>query len=68
LYGKKGDHVRIQIQLSVSGEKVKQDVLVIAEQKLGELTDDEIENAIEVKIRTWVDQMVQVEWEVIEDE
>ena len=58
--------MRIQIQLSVSGDKVKEEVIEIAEHKLGELTDDEIENAIEIKIRTWVDQMVQVEWEVLE--
>ena len=58
--------MRIQIQLAVSGEMVKQDVLEIAEHKLGEMTDEEIESAIEMKIRTWVDRMVQVEWEVIE--
>ncbi|MBD0380687.1 hypothetical protein [Paenibacillus sedimenti] len=58
--------MRIQIQLSVAGDKVKEEVLEIAEHKLGELTDEEIENAIEIKIRTWVDQMVQVEWEVLE--
>ncbi|MFD0694931.1 hypothetical protein ACFQZT_12565 [Paenibacillus sp. GCM10027628] len=58
--------MRIQIQLSVSGDKVREEVIEIAEHKLGELTDDEIENAIEIKIRTWVDQMVQVEWEVLE--
>ncbi|MNI04743.1 hypothetical protein D3C73_576740 [compost metagenome] len=60
--------MRIQIQLSVGGQPAKQDVIIIQEQKLGELTDEEIESAIEIKIRTWVDQMVQVEWEVIEEE
>ncbi|WP_164484201.1 MULTISPECIES: hypothetical protein [unclassified Paenibacillus] len=58
--------MRIQIQLAVSGEMVKQDVLEIPEYKLGEMTDEEIESAIEIKIRTWVDRMVQVEWEVLE--
>ncbi|MBP1962061.1 hypothetical protein GQF04_05555 [Paenibacillus aceris] len=57
--------MRIRIQLAVAGEAVKQDVLEIAEHKLGEMTDEEIENAIEIKIRTWVDRMIQVEWEVI---
>jgi hypothetical protein len=60
--------MRIQIQLSVDGQSVKQDTLVIQEQKLGDLTDEEIERAIEIKIRSWVDRMVQVEWEVLEDE
>lgn len=66
LYLEKGEGLRIQIQLAVSGEMVKQDVLEIAEYKLGEMTDEEIESAIEIKIRTWVDRMVQVEWEVLE--
>ncbi|NOU64459.1 hypothetical protein GC096_10505 [Paenibacillus sp. LMG 31461] len=59
--------MRIQIQLAIDGETKKTDVLEIAEYKLGEMTDDEIEQAIEVKIRTWVDRMVQVEWEVIDE-
>ncbi|MEC0230947.1 MULTISPECIES: hypothetical protein [Paenibacillus] len=59
--------MRIQVQLAINGETVKQDVLEIAEQKLGEMTDEEIESAIEVNIRTWMDRMVQVEWEVIEE-
>ncbi|MFC5447987.1 hypothetical protein [Paenibacillus aestuarii] len=64
---KEGDGMRIQIQLSVGGDKVKDAILEIAEQKLGELSEEEIEQAIEIKIRTWVDRMVRVEWEVMED-
>ncbi|WP_235960102.1 hypothetical protein [Paenibacillus silvestris] len=60
--------LRISIQLAVAGDMVKQDVLEIAEHKLGEMTEEEIESAIEIKIRTWVDRMIQVEWEVIEEE
>ncbi|CAN7707859.1 MULTISPECIES: hypothetical protein [Paenibacillus] len=59
--------MRIQIQLAIDGETKKTEVLEIAEHKLGEMTDEEIEQAIEVKIRTWVDRMVQVEWEVIDE-
>jgi hypothetical protein len=60
--------MRIQIQLSVSGQPVKQDLIVIPEHKLGELTDEEIESAIEIQIRSWVDRMVQIEWEVLDEE
>lgn len=59
--------MRIQIQLAIDGETKKTEVLEIAEHKLGEMTDEEIEQAIEVKIRTWVDRMVRVEWEVIDE-
>jgi ribosomal protein L11 len=61
------NQVRIQIQLAIDGETKKKDVIEIAEYKLGDMTDEEIEQAIEIKIRTWLDQMVQVEWEVIEE-
>ncbi|TXK83480.1 hypothetical protein [Paenibacillus sp. N3.4] len=59
--------MRIGVQLAVAGDQVKQDVIEIAEHKLGEMTDEEIESAIEMKIRAWVDRMIQVEWEVIEE-
>lgn len=59
--------MRIQIQMSVSGQPVKQDVIEIKEYKLGELTDEEIEQAVEINIRSWVDRMVQIEWEVIDE-
>ncbi|MCD1260710.1 hypothetical protein B5M42_018065 [Paenibacillus athensensis] len=60
--------MRVHIQVSIGGEPVKTDTIVIEEQKLGELTDEEIESAIEINIRSWVDRHVQVEWEVEEDE
>ena len=59
--------LRIQIQLAVDGETKKTDVLEIAEHKLGDMTDEEIEQAIEVNIRTWLDRMIRVEWEVIDE-
>lgn len=60
--------MRIQIQLSLDGNPVKQEIMEIVEQKLGELTEDEIQSAIEVNIRTWLDRILQVEWEVLEDQ
>ncbi|UJF31217.1 hypothetical protein [Paenibacillus hexagrammi] len=59
--------MRVQVKLSVEGSAVKEEMLEIAEQKLGELTDEEIQQAIEINIRTWLDKMLQVEWEVIEE-
>jgi len=60
--------MRINIQVSIGGEPVKTDTIVIEEHKLGELTDEEIQNAIEINIRSWVDRHVQVEWEVEEED
>ncbi|MFE5324029.1 hypothetical protein ACFQ88_35665 [Paenibacillus sp. NPDC056579] len=58
--------MRIKVQLSVGGQQVKADELVIEETKLGELTDEEIEQAIEINIRSWADKMISIDWEVVE--
>lgn len=58
--------MRIKVQLSVDGQQVKADELVIEETKLGELTDEEIEQAIEINIRSWADKMISIDWEVVE--
>jgi hypothetical protein len=60
--------VRIHVALKVSDGHELNDVIVIEEHKLGELTDEEIESAIELRIRSWVDKAIAVEWEVEEEE
>ncbi|WP_426446247.1 hypothetical protein ACP26L_21580 [Paenibacillus sp. S-38] len=60
--------MRIQVQLSVAGQPVKREELVIEETKLGELTDEEIEQAIEINIRSWADRMIEIAWEVVDEE
>jgi hypothetical protein len=59
--------MQIQVKLSLEGNVIKQDTIVIEEQRLGDLSDEEIERAIEVRIRTWVDRLIQVEWEELEE-
>ncbi|MGG1600153.1 hypothetical protein [Paenibacillus naphthalenovorans] len=60
--------MRIKVQLSLGGQAVKEDELVIEESKLGELTDEEIEQAIEINIRSWADKMISINWEIVEDD
>jgi hypothetical protein len=60
--------MRIKVSLSFADQPVKEDILEIKEQKLGELSDEEIERAIEIKIRSWLDKHLQIEWEVIEED
>lgn len=58
--------MKIQIQLLVDNNVVKEDVLELEEQKVEHLNEDELEAAIEINIRDWIDKMVQVSWEVVE--
>ncbi len=58
--------MKINVALKVSDGHVLEDVIVIEEHKLGELTDEEIESVIELRIRSWVDEKISVEWEVEE--
>ncbi|MEK8127949.1 hypothetical protein WMW72_08560 [Paenibacillus filicis] len=60
--------MRIKVQLSVGGQVVKADVLTLAETKLGELTDEEIEQAIEINIRSWADRLISIEWEEVPED
>jgi hypothetical protein len=55
--------LNIKVTLKVEDKEVKQDSIEIAEHKLGELTDEEIQQAIEINVREWVNRVVSVEWE-----
>lgn len=59
--------MKIHVALKVSDGHTLRDTLIIEEHKLGELTDEEIEAAIERNIRTWVDRHIEVEWEAEEE-
>jgi hypothetical protein len=65
---KKVISMRFKVALAFGGQAVKEDILEIKEQKLGDLTDEEIERAIEINIRSWLDKHLQIELEVIEEE
>lgn len=45
--------MRIKVELSIGGQIAKVDELVLEENKLGELMDEEVEQAIEMNIRNW---------------
>ena len=59
--------MKIQIELRVDNQVVKEDVIELTEEKVEHLNEDELREAIEINIRSWVDRMVEVSWEV-EDE
>jgi hypothetical protein len=59
--------MRFKVALAFDNQSVKEEILEIKEQKLGELTDEEIERAIEINIRSWLDKHLQIEWEVLEE-
>lgn len=56
--------MKIKVNLSVSNELVKKDIIEIEDWKLEELTKEEIEGAIEIQIRNWADRMIQIAWEM----
>ncbi|SEB67195.1 hypothetical protein [Paenibacillus sp. GP183] len=60
--------MRFKVALAFDNQSVKEEILEIKEQKLGELSDEEIERAIEINIRSWLDKHLQIEWEVLEEE
>lgn len=59
--------MKIHVALVVSDGHRLEDHIEIEEFKLGGLTDDEIEAAIERRIRNWVDEAIAVQWEVLDE-
>lgn len=64
--GKGGVKLRIKVKLSAGATAEIEDVLVIDDGKIAELSEEELEAAIEIVIRDWADRMVRIEWEVEE--
>lgn len=58
--------MKVDVKLMIADGHTVNEVIEIEEFRLGELTDEEIETAIEIRIRSWVDQQVSVVWEVQE--
>lgn len=59
--------MKVHVTLHVSDGHQLRDVIEIEEPKLGELSDEDIEAAIEILIRSWVDKTISVEWETEDD-
>jgi hypothetical protein len=57
----------VKVSLLLSDGHKLEDSITIEEFKLGELDDNDIEAAIEMRIRSWVDRHLAVSWEVQED-
>lgn len=56
--------MKIKINLSVDGERVKEDEVEIEDIKLEELTQEEVEAAAEAVVRSWADRKLSIVWEV----
>jgi hypothetical protein len=59
--------MKIKVSLSVGDDVVKDDVIDIHDWKLEELTQEEIEESIEIQIRSWADRQIKIAWEVNND-
>jgi transcription initiation factor IIE alpha subunit len=58
--------VKVDVTLMIADGHSVHEVIEIEEFRLGELTDEEIESVIEIRIRSWIDQQISVAWEVQE--
>ncbi len=58
--------MKIKVSLSVGGQIVKYDDIEINNFKLEELSQEEIEESIEIQIRSWADRNIHITWEIEE--
>ncbi|HEX7057807.1 MAG TPA: hypothetical protein VF260_11535 [Bacilli bacterium] len=59
--------MNIHLNVSIGDEKVKEAVIHIENHKLEALSDDEIQQAVEIKIREWVNSQISIAWETSDD-
>ncbi|MFD2671770.1 hypothetical protein [Marinicrinis sediminis] len=55
--------MKINVHIAVKEQHVLEDTITVEEETLAELSDEEIEQVIEIRIRDWVDRNLQVAWE-----
>ncbi|WP_128894732.1 hypothetical protein [Longirhabdus pacifica] len=59
--------MEIKLNIAIGDEPAKDHFITIADEKLIDLTEDELHQAIEIVIRDWMDKHMQVMWEVTKD-
>ncbi|MEF3307126.1 hypothetical protein [Paenibacillus sp. GYB003] len=60
--------MKIKVCLSVDGQEVKEDVVEIDDDKLAELSEEEVAAAAEAVVRRWADRKLSIAWEVVQPE
>ena len=60
--------MKIEIRLRVQKNTLIEDVIDVDDIKFEELTEEEKEHALEIVVRNWADENIQIEWEVQEKE
>jgi len=59
--------LNIKVRLSVRNELVLEDIITINDAKLAQLTEEEVERAVEIHISEWANRNVSIAWESVED-
>ncbi|WP_010271188.1 DUF7167 family protein [Paenibacillus senegalensis] len=59
--------MKIKIVMDVQNYQIE-DVLELDDDKLEPLTEDELRAAVEINIREWANNQIQIAWEVLESE
>lgn len=60
--------MKIRVTLSLKDQKKAEEWIEIDDRKLEELTEDELENAIDIVVRDWANEAIRIEWETEEGE
>jgi len=55
--------MHVRLRLFVAGRLVCEDRLDIDYRKIQNLSEEEIESAIDVLVRDWADRVIRIEWE-----
>lgn len=55
--------MKIKVRLRIGGQTAAEDVIVIEDHKLDELTEEERERAVEIVVTQWANDRIEIDWE-----
>lgn len=56
----------VKVTLSIGEEQVKEETLHIDDRKLQDMSEDDIEAIIEIRIKDWANNLIGIAWETVE--
>lgn len=60
--------MNIKVRLRVNGATAAEDTIEIEDHKLDELSEDEVERAVEIVVTQWANDRIEIDWDTGDEE
>lgn len=55
--------MKVKVKMSIGKDLEVEDVITIDDRKVEGLSEEDIEAAVEIRVRKWADERISIEWE-----